>query len=107
MTAQGPALVWSPFPDDASARRCIDVVLSERLVACANRLAGMHSIFVWQGERAEAEEVGVLFKTDAALIESLVTRLVELHPYVDPAILAWRCDAAAPGTKAWLGALVA
>ncbi|WP_254049887.1 divalent-cation tolerance protein CutA [Novosphingobium sp. TH158] len=107
MKPQGPALAWCPFPDSDSAEGCVNAVLSEKLAACANLLPGMRSIYVWQGERGEAEEVGVLFKTDAALLETLVTRLGQLHPYEDPAILAWRCDTAAPGTSAWLGALVA
>lgn len=52
------------------------------------------------------EEVGVLFKTDLALIEALSARVCELHPYDEPAFMAWRCDHAAPGTAAWLGALI-
>jgi periplasmic divalent cation tolerance protein len=46
-----------------------------------------------------------LLKTNAAVLDRAITRLTELHPYDEPAILGWRCDAAAPGTAAWLGAL--
>lgn len=104
--AQGPALAWCPFPDAETAESVAGTLLNERLIACANILPGMRSLYVWQGAREVAAEAGVLFKTDAALVETLVTRLKELHPYDEPAILAWRCDAAAPETAAWLGALV-
>jgi periplasmic divalent cation tolerance protein len=107
VTPQGPALVWSPFADIQTAETCVNAILEEKLAACANLMPGMRSIFVWQGQRGEAEEVGVLFKTDTALLESLVTRLAEIHPYDEPAILGWRCDTAAPGTKTWLGGLLA
>ncbi|MBW8784429.1 MAG: divalent-cation tolerance protein CutA [Novosphingobium sp.] len=103
----GPALVWCPFPDTASAESVADALIDESLIACANLLPGMRSRYVWRGARESAEEVGVLFKTDAALLPRLLERLPALHPYDEPAILAWRCDAAAPATAAWLGSLVA
>ena len=54
----------------------------------------------------EARETGVLFKTDASLLDAAVARVAALHPYENPAVLGWRCDATAPGTAEWLGALV-
>jgi periplasmic divalent cation tolerance protein len=105
MEAQGAALIWCPFPDAATASATAKTLLDERLVACANILPAMLSLFEWNGERGEATEAGALFKTDDALLERAIARLAEKHPYDEPAILAWRCDAAAPGTAAWLGAL--
>lgn len=105
LTGRGPALAWCPFPDPESARHSINTVLDERLAACANILPGVESHFVWQGEREKAEEVGVLFKTDLALLEALSARVCALHPYDEPAFMGWACDHAAPATAAWLGAL--
>lgn len=103
--SQGPALIWCPFPDAATAAATAKTLLDERLVACVNILPAMISLFEWNGERGEASETGALFKTDAALLDRAVTRLGEEHPYDEPAIVAWRCDAASPGTVAWLGGL--
>lgn len=103
---QGPALIWCPFPDSASASRICSTLLDERLIACANMLPGMVSLFAWNGERGESAETGVLLKTDAALLDKAIARLGELHPYHEPAILGWRCDGALPATAAWLGGLV-
>jgi periplasmic divalent cation tolerance protein len=105
MEAEGPALIWCPFPDPGTATATAKTLLDERLVACVNILPTMLSLFEWNGERGEATEAGALFKTDAALLERAVARLAEEHPYDEPAIVAWRCDAASPGTAAWLGAL--
>lgn len=105
MEPQGPALIWCPFPDAPSAAAVAKLLLDERLIACANILPTMLALFEWDGAREEASEAGVLFKTDAALLERAMARLGEEHPYEEPAILAWRCDAASPGTMAWLGAL--
>lgn len=102
-----PALIWCPFPDSDSAGSVTDRLLDEGLIACANLLPGMQSRFTWRGERGEAAEIGVLLKTNAALLEATIARLADLHPYDEPAILGWLCDDAAPTTAAWLGALSA
>lgn len=98
-------LVWCPFPAEEEARAVAGVLLDEQLIACANIVPGMVSLFAWQGERGEAREVGGLFKTRAALAERLVARLEQLHSYQSPAITGWRADAAAPCTLEWLGGL--
>ena len=100
------ALIWCPFADEASAEAAARQLLDERLIACANILPPMRSLFVWQGERGEAVEVGVLFKTDAALLDRATARLAEIHPYDTPAVLGWRADTAARPTAEWLRTLV-
>ena len=100
------ALIWSPFADAESAARVAGQLLDERLVACANILPPMRSLYVSQGERGEAAEVGVLFKTDAAMLDRATARLAELHPYDTPAVLGWRADTAPKPTAEWLWASV-
>jgi periplasmic divalent cation tolerance protein len=99
------ALIWCPFADEDSAAAAANQLLDERLVACANILPPMRSLYLWQGERGEARECGVLFKTDASLLDRASARLVEIHPYDAPAVLGWRADAAAKPTAEWLGSL--
>jgi periplasmic divalent cation tolerance protein len=101
------ALIWCPFADADSAARVAGQLLDERLIACANILPPMRSLYTWQGERGEALEVGVLFKTDASLLDQATARLGEIHPYDAPAVLGWRTDTAAPATRAWLRGLIA
>lgn len=101
------ALVWCPFPDRASAEAAATRLLEERLVACANIIGEMTSLFVWQGQVNRAEECGVLFKTRVEVIGVVTTRLAELHPYDTPAILGWHCDAAPAATASWLEQTVA
>lgn len=99
------ALVWCPFPDEASAADAAAQLLDEKLIACANLLGGIRSLYEWNGTRGDEREVGVLFKTDAALLDAAVARIGQLHPYETPAVLGWRCDAAAPATADWLAGL--
>ena len=98
----GGALVWCPFPDAESARAAAATLLDERLIACANILGAVESHFVWDGARATGSEVGVLFKTTASRLESVVERLGEIHPYDTPAIMGWLVDEIHPSTLHWL-----
>jgi periplasmic divalent cation tolerance protein len=99
---EAAALIWCPFPDRETARAIAGHLLDEGLVACANIIGEVESLFVWQGERGSAAETAVLFKTSAARLDQAVERLGKLHPYDTPAILGWRADAALPATVAWL-----
>lgn len=99
------ALIWSAFADGQSAAQAASKLLDERLVACASIVPGVRSLYVWRGERGEADEVAVLFKTDASLLERACARLTEIHPYETPAVSGWRADASGAATAAWLGEL--
>lgn len=99
------ALIWSTFATEADAERAASALLDEGLIACANLLPGVRSLYRWSGERGESREVAALFKTDARVLDQAVARLAELHPYETPAIVGWRVDAATPATAEWLGAV--
>jgi periplasmic divalent cation tolerance protein len=99
------ALIWSTFATEAEAESTASALLDEGLIACANLLPGVRSLYRWNGERGEGREVGVLFKTDARMLDRAVARLATLHPYDTPAIVGWQADTAAPATSAWLGAM--
>ena len=87
------ALIYCPFPDREAARAIANQLLDEKLIACANILGVVESIFDWNGERGADEEVGVLMKTNVRNLEKAVRRLWDLHPYEVPAVLGWSCDA--------------
>ena len=81
------ATVYAVFADAAEAERIAEMVIAERLAACANILAPCRSIYRWQGAIERAEEVPALFKT--ARPEELIARIVALHSYDVPAVVAW------------------
>ncbi len=96
------ALVWCPFPDAESARTIAGTLLEEKLIACANILPAIESVFEWQGEVSSETESAVLFKTAAEHLDALTKRLEELHPYETPAIMGWLVDKTPPRTMEWL-----
>lgn len=105
MTDRQAGLVWCPFPDAADAARVANVLLDEGLIACANIMPAMQSLYVWNAERGESRECGVLFKTAARRLGAVIARIEALHPYDTPAITGWHCDAASGATLDWLAAV--
>lgn len=62
-------------------------LVEERLVACANIIPGMRSIYRWQGKLAEESECVLILKTRAQLVEKATARVKALHSYSVPCVL--------------------
>ncbi|HEX5079759.1 MAG TPA: divalent-cation tolerance protein CutA [Geminicoccaceae bacterium] len=63
-------------------------LVEERLAAAVNIQRGVRSIYRWQGAVEEAAEVLLIAKTRAALVPRLTARVVALHSYACPAVVA-------------------
>ncbi len=89
MTAAHSAmgLLYTTWPDARTAEDAAEVLLSEHLIACANILAESRSIYRWNNSIERSHETIVLFKTSAAKADAARTRIAQLHPYDEPAIL--------------------
>jgi periplasmic divalent cation tolerance protein len=81
-------LVMTNLPDQATARLVAQKLLESRLVACANILASCTSLYHWQGNIEQADEVPLLLKTTRDAYPALEKLLRELHPYELPEIIA-------------------
>lgn len=93
-------LVLCNAPDEALATQWARQLVDERLAACVNVLPACRSVYRWQGQVEEAQEVPLLIKTTSTHYEALEARLLELHPYQVPEILALPPSA---GLGAYLG----
>ena len=99
-SSAGVTVVLVTAPDLESADRLALKLLEERLVACANVLGGVRSVYRWEGELRRDDEVLMVLKTVAAAVPSLTERVAELHPYDVPEVLAVPVVA---GLDAYLG----
>ena len=96
--------VYATFADGDEAARIGRILVEERLAACVNILGPCRSIYRWEGEIEDAEEVAGLFKTRADLADALIARLGELHSYDVPAAVVWRIENALPAYAGWVAA---
>lgn len=96
--------VWVNCPDRAAAAAIADVLVGERLAACANILAPIRSVYRWKGAVQRAEEVPLVLKTRGSLFAPLARRVKALHPYETPSIVATDLPLVEDGYAAWLAA---
>lgn len=75
--------VTTTCSDESEAKTVAEILLAEKLIACAQRLP-IHSIYRWQGEIKEGSEVLLILKTSRP--DEVVAKLDELHSYDIPMI---------------------
>ena len=63
-------------------------MVERRLAACVNILPPVTSVYRWQGEVTREPEHLLLMKTRKDRFEALCARLVEIHPYETPEVVA-------------------
>ncbi len=96
-------LVLVTCPDQDTAERIASRLVSARLAACVNILSGMKSIYHWQGEVEEDQEVLLVVKTKVELVDpALISLVSKLHPYQVPEVLALPVIAGSADYLAWL-----
>jgi periplasmic divalent cation tolerance protein len=81
-------LCYCTCPDAASALRIAETLVGEKLAACVNRIPGIQSTYRWQGKVITDAEELLLIKTTAARFDVLKERLLAMHPYDLPELMA-------------------
>jgi periplasmic divalent cation tolerance protein len=81
-------LVLCTCPDAALADRIARTLVEEQLAACVSRLDGVRSVYRWQGQVEHADEVLLLIKSTHERFAALCERVVALHPYELPELIA-------------------
>lgn len=82
------AVVLMTAPDEEKAAQLARTLVEEGLIACANLVPRVRSIYRWQGKVCDEPEVLVVMKCAAARFEALRMRVTALHPYTVPELLA-------------------
>ncbi len=95
-------LIYVTCESTEQAQRLAHTLLAERLAACANILPGMQSIYWWQGQVEQATETVLILKTQAALEDSLIGRVRDLHSYELPCVLSWPIAEGNPNYLQWI-----
>jgi periplasmic divalent cation tolerance protein len=82
-------------------------LLKERLIACANIIGPVSSLFHWAGKIEEAEEYLILMKSREDLFEKLAETVKAFHSYEVPEILVLPIVDGSRAYLDWLGSCLA
>ena len=93
-----------------NARECARIarhLLSRRLIACANLVPQIRSLYTWKGKIADEKECLMLLKSSRKLFPALQAEIEKLHSYSVPEIIALPVIDGSPNYLDWIAESVA
>jgi periplasmic divalent cation tolerance protein len=82
-------IVLITVPSEEVGSKISQTLLDQKLAACVSMVPSVKSLFRWEGEVSEEEEILLVAKTRAALFQDRLIPAVEaVHPYDVPEIIA-------------------
>ena len=91
------------FPDADKARQIGTILVESQLIACANLVPAVESIYRWQGKVETSPEVLAILKTTVAHWPALEAKIRDLHPYEVPEIVALKPQQVSAAYAKWVG----
>jgi periplasmic divalent cation tolerance protein len=83
-------LVTAPTAEKAA--EIARTLVEEKLAACGNVVPGIRSIYAWEGKICDDAEALLVLKVPAKRVQELSDRVVALHPYDVPEVVALRIE---------------
>ncbi len=81
-------VITTAFPSLEEAQRVVKAVVEARLAACGNIIPGGQSMYWWKGALESAPEVFAHFKTTSVHFEAVRAKILSLHSYECPCVIA-------------------
>ena len=81
-------VVFITVDSQETARKITDKLLTERKAAYVNIIPKVELQYWWQGKIESANELLLIVKTHAVLLEELIALVKQNHPYSVPEIIA-------------------
>ncbi len=97
-------VVFMTASDKKEALKIVRRLLNERLIACANIVGPVSSLFWWEGKIDEASEFLVIMKSRKDLFKRLSERVKETHSYEVPEVLELPITEGLPSYLEWMSA---
>jgi periplasmic divalent cation tolerance protein len=88
--------------DTHEAEHIASTLLDEHLIACANVLPTMQSMYHWEGEVQTSLEAVLILKTTHAQQDAVTARICSLHSYQTPCIITWETTHGNPDFMQWV-----
>ena len=100
--SEQPLVVFVTAPSDAVAKEIGRRLVDERLAACVNVVPGVTSIYRWEDKQQESPESLLVIKTQSTRYADLERRVLDLHPYSVPEVLALPVQTGAAAYLRWV-----
>jgi periplasmic divalent cation tolerance protein len=91
-------------PSAEKAAEIARALVEERLAACASVVPSVRSLYRWEGEVRDDAEALLVAKTARDRFEALRARVLTLHPYEVPEVIALPVEAGHVPYLDWIAA---
>jgi len=81
-------IVYVTTKNIQEARTIANTLVAEKLVACANIIPKIESIYWWKGKIEKSNENAIILKTKKNLTQKIIKRIKEIHSYTVPCIIS-------------------
>jgi periplasmic divalent cation tolerance protein len=81
-------------------------LIERKLIACANLLPQMESVYRWKDELQTEVECVMILKTRSSRVSETIQAIERLHSYETPCVLEIKVESGSSGYMAWLEAEV-
>jgi periplasmic divalent cation tolerance protein len=98
----GVSVVLVTMPSMERAATLARTLVQEQLIACANLIPQVRSIYEWKGEVCDEAEVLLVLKSRPEAFERLRARVKALHPYEVPEVIELPVTAGDPPYLDWV-----
>ncbi len=95
-------LIRSTYAGKDEAVSAARVLLTEKLIACANISSNNTALYRWEGTLQEEAETVLLVKTIRAKLDQAMKYIKETHSYQTPAIIAYRVEKSDDEFAQWI-----
>jgi periplasmic divalent cation tolerance protein len=95
-------LVLCSVSSESEAKLIAMALVEEKLAACVTIQPRVQSVYRWQGKVEQAEEYLLLIKTRASLWDALRGRVLQLHSYDVPELIAVPVSHGNPAYLRWI-----
>ncbi len=87
MSSQELTILYVTFDSEDEALKIASHLLEKKMIACANILSPMTSVYKWKGEVQKGQEWPVLFKTSIEKLAAVRSDIVDMHSYDTPCVI--------------------
>jgi periplasmic divalent cation tolerance protein len=101
-----PIVVLSAVDTPELAQKIANALVEAGEAACVNIVPGIRSIYKWKGMMCDDAELFLVIKSSSAQLEAIRERIVAMHSYEVPEVIALPITKGDSRYLAWLGSMV-
>lgn len=95
-------VVFVTTASEEEACKIAHELVEKRLVACANIVGAVRSVFSWEGKVADEQEALMILKSHADRFNELSSKIKSLHSYSVPEVIAIPISQGLPEYLQWV-----